>query len=40
VPLYLTSAVRSLFHQLISTGGGEDDYIALVKQVETISGVV
>jgi len=40
VPLYLTSAVRSLFQQLISTGGGEDDYIALVKQVETISGMV
>jgi 3-hydroxyisobutyrate dehydrogenase-like beta-hydroxyacid dehydrogenase len=40
VPLYLTSAVRSLFQQLISTGGGEDDYIALVKQVESMSGVV
>ena len=40
VPLYLTSAVRSLFQQLISTGGGEDDYIALVKQVEAISGVI
>jgi 3-hydroxyisobutyrate dehydrogenase-like beta-hydroxyacid dehydrogenase len=40
VPLYLTSAVRSLFQGLISTGGGEDDYIALVKHVEALSGVV
>jgi 3-hydroxyisobutyrate dehydrogenase len=38
VPLYLTSAVRGLFQGLISMGGGEDDYIALVRQVETLSG--
>jgi hypothetical protein len=25
---------------LISTGGGEDDYIALVRHVEALSGVV
>jgi 3-hydroxyisobutyrate dehydrogenase-like beta-hydroxyacid dehydrogenase len=39
VPLHLTSAVRGLFQGLISTGGGEDDYIALVKHVEWLSGV-
>ena len=40
VPLHLTSAVRGLFQGLISTGGGEDDYIALVRHVEALSGVV
>lgn len=40
VPLHLTSAVRGLFQGLISTGGGDDDYIALVKHVEALSGVV
>jgi 3-hydroxyisobutyrate dehydrogenase len=39
VPLPLTSAVRGMFQGLISMGGGEDDYIALVKHVETLSGV-
>lgn len=39
VPLHLTSAVRGLFQGLISTGGGEEDYIALVKHVEMLSGV-
>jgi 3-hydroxyisobutyrate dehydrogenase-like beta-hydroxyacid dehydrogenase len=39
VPLHLTSAVRGLFQGLISTGGGEDDYIALVRHVEALSGV-
>jgi 3-hydroxyisobutyrate dehydrogenase-like beta-hydroxyacid dehydrogenase len=39
VPLHLTSAVRSLFQGLISNGGGEDDYIALVRYVEALSGV-
>lgn len=39
VPLPLTSAVRGMFQGLISMGGGEEDYIALVKHVETLSGV-
>jgi 3-hydroxyisobutyrate dehydrogenase-like beta-hydroxyacid dehydrogenase len=39
VPLHLTSAVRGLFQGLISNGGGEDDYIALVRHVEALSGV-
>ncbi|RAR54519.1 3-hydroxyisobutyrate dehydrogenase [Paraburkholderia unamae] len=39
VPLPLTSAVRGMFQGLISMDGGEDDYIALVKHVETLSGV-
>jgi hypothetical protein len=29
-----------LFQGLISMGGGEDDYIALVRHVEALSGVV
>jgi 3-hydroxyisobutyrate dehydrogenase-like beta-hydroxyacid dehydrogenase len=40
VPVPLTSAVRGMFQGLISMGGGEEDYIALVKHVETLSGVV
>jgi 3-hydroxyisobutyrate dehydrogenase-like beta-hydroxyacid dehydrogenase len=40
VPLPLTSAVRGMFQGLISMGGGEEDYIALVKHVETLSGVI
>lgn len=40
VPVPLTSAVRGMFQGLISMGGGEEDYIALVKHVETLSGAV
>jgi 3-hydroxyisobutyrate dehydrogenase-like beta-hydroxyacid dehydrogenase len=40
VPLWLTSSVRSMFQGLISMGGGEEDYIALVKHVENLSGAI
>ncbi len=39
VPLHLTVTLRQMYQALIAQGDGEDDYIAIVKQVERSAGL-
>ena len=39
VPLHLTVTLRQMYQALIAQGDGEDDYIAIVKQVEISAGL-
>jgi 3-hydroxyisobutyrate dehydrogenase-like beta-hydroxyacid dehydrogenase len=39
VPMALTGALRQMYQSMISRGGGEEDYIAIVKHVEHSAGL-
>ena len=39
VPLQITAALRQMYQSLISQGNGDEDYIAIVKQVERAAGL-